>query len=611
MMEQDRPQERSSDQGQEMSEDTFLKDLYLFMKQRDTPIERIPHLGFKQIDLFLMYKTVKDLGGYQQVTAQQLWKKVYSILGGNPRSTSAATCTRRHYEKLLLPYECHQTGYGNDIVFRAPRIQKRFHPTSYNDFEHEYPRSGKRVDFCRIPPFQTSPNMYTDHQRQIFTMPLNVTPYFSHNSTSLPKYIPTRESTLPHLGLNPQDLPRTPASYLAAPVHSSKEPLDRLRFLAKEYNLSAGWEEPLNLSQKENKLETFSDTPSSFGPPSSKKPKFLNKASPLYPPRGLKTEEGAEDDETVEGTSERKSPGPVQAGPSPVLSDVIDLTCYSSANPVPRRASPPSVHLFNRRVNHPEAFAMKQQERDLHPDWLKEEPSSTTTPNLGLLNQSNSLRHPPLEPNGNMEIQISLKLLQELIRRGLLSSPALTGEGPASQDSTKVEVPPEPKFQERSYSETSESSTKDKEPANFSLKSHLRKLSDASQQDGRMKKHRSFISNGLTEETKPQSMISSFQMNGPFKPSFDRDSTPKPHHLKQVPMISNQERLSPRSPTYIEDTPLSLTMKSGTKSEKVVATSPNEANEMPSSSPLIQVTTNQLNLLLANLPYRLERGQTF
>lgn len=34
-----------------------------------------------------------------QVTAQQLWKQVYNVLGGNPRSTSAATCTRRHYER--------------------------------------------------------------------------------------------------------------------------------------------------------------------------------------------------------------------------------------------------------------------------------------------------------------------------------------------------------------------------------------------------------------------------------------------------------------------------------------------------------------------------------
>ncbi len=30
------------------TEKQFLKDLYVFMKKRNTPIERIPNLGFKQ-----------------------------------------------------------------------------------------------------------------------------------------------------------------------------------------------------------------------------------------------------------------------------------------------------------------------------------------------------------------------------------------------------------------------------------------------------------------------------------------------------------------------------------------------------------------------------------
>ncbi len=47
-MEQDGPQEKRSEKVEMMTEESFLKDLYLFMKQRDTPIERIPHLGFKQ-----------------------------------------------------------------------------------------------------------------------------------------------------------------------------------------------------------------------------------------------------------------------------------------------------------------------------------------------------------------------------------------------------------------------------------------------------------------------------------------------------------------------------------------------------------------------------------
>ncbi|XP_078421495.1 AT-rich interactive domain-containing protein 5B-like [Cetorhinus maximus] len=94
----------------DMSQQNFLVDLYKFMKERGTPIERIPHLGFKQVNLLTLYKAVEKLGGYEAVTTSRLWKNIYDELGGNPGSTSAATCTRRHYERLVLPYERHIKG---------------------------------------------------------------------------------------------------------------------------------------------------------------------------------------------------------------------------------------------------------------------------------------------------------------------------------------------------------------------------------------------------------------------------------------------------------------------------------------------------------------------
>ncbi|XP_077992260.1 uncharacterized protein LOC144446387 [Glandiceps talaboti] len=96
--------------GHDAEEVEFLAKLYKFMKDRNTPIERIPHLGFKQIDLFYFYKLAAKWGGYERVTTRKLWKHLYDGLGGNPGSTSAATCTRRHYERLILPYERYLRG---------------------------------------------------------------------------------------------------------------------------------------------------------------------------------------------------------------------------------------------------------------------------------------------------------------------------------------------------------------------------------------------------------------------------------------------------------------------------------------------------------------------
>ncbi|KAL2078413.1 hypothetical protein ACEWY4_026098 [Coilia grayii] len=89
----------AGDEGSEADEEqAFLVALYKYMKERKTPIERIPYLGFKQINLWTMFQAVQKLGGYEVITARRQWKNVYDELGGNPGSTSAATCTRRHYE---------------------------------------------------------------------------------------------------------------------------------------------------------------------------------------------------------------------------------------------------------------------------------------------------------------------------------------------------------------------------------------------------------------------------------------------------------------------------------------------------------------------------------
>ncbi|XP_075878516.1 uncharacterized protein LOC142885689 isoform X1 [Nelusetta ayraudi] len=101
-------------------EQLFLDQLFSFMDRHGSPIHKVPNLGFKKIDLFLMYTVVRRLGGYKKVTMDRLWKVVYNELGGCPGSTSAATCTRRHYERLVLPYEEHLRAGGGGADFKIP-----------------------------------------------------------------------------------------------------------------------------------------------------------------------------------------------------------------------------------------------------------------------------------------------------------------------------------------------------------------------------------------------------------------------------------------------------------------------------------------------------------
>ncbi|XP_015112997.1 uncharacterized protein LOC107038413 isoform X2 [Diachasma alloeum] len=101
---------RRSERKASVEEKKFLADVQNFMSSRGTPVTKMPLLGYRQIDLYVFYTKVQKLGGYDSVSAGRLWKSIYDDMGGHTGSTSAATITRRHYERLLLPYERHQKG---------------------------------------------------------------------------------------------------------------------------------------------------------------------------------------------------------------------------------------------------------------------------------------------------------------------------------------------------------------------------------------------------------------------------------------------------------------------------------------------------------------------
>ncbi|ESO11985.1 hypothetical protein HELRODRAFT_62031, partial [Helobdella robusta] len=77
----------------------FLEKLYQFMNDNQSPISKNPILGFKEVDLHQFYVSTHKRGGYDQVTKKKLWKEIYMELGGSACNTSAATGTRKNYEK--------------------------------------------------------------------------------------------------------------------------------------------------------------------------------------------------------------------------------------------------------------------------------------------------------------------------------------------------------------------------------------------------------------------------------------------------------------------------------------------------------------------------------
>lgn len=90
----------------------FMSKLHKFMKDRNTPITRLPHIGYKQLNVFELFTRVQQFGGYEAVGEKKHWKQLYEEMSGNSNSSnppqsaqSFSSILKRHYERLLLPYE--------------------------------------------------------------------------------------------------------------------------------------------------------------------------------------------------------------------------------------------------------------------------------------------------------------------------------------------------------------------------------------------------------------------------------------------------------------------------------------------------------------------------
>ncbi|XP_011269256.1 rho GTPase-activating protein gacJ isoform X3 [Camponotus floridanus] len=128
---------RRSERKITAEEKKFITDVQSFMNSRGTPVGKMPLLGYRQIDLFLFYTKVQMLGGYDSVSAGRLWKTIYDDIGGNTGSTSAATITRRHYERLLLPYERYQRGEETKVRLNHGRRTKSMSVFEDSDIKEE------------------------------------------------------------------------------------------------------------------------------------------------------------------------------------------------------------------------------------------------------------------------------------------------------------------------------------------------------------------------------------------------------------------------------------------------------------------------------------------
>ena len=84
----------------------FMKALTEFWDSSGAPLSKLPQVLGQEIDLHLVYTQVGRRGGFEQTTADRKWTEVAESMNMHGAALGTlASALKKHYEKLLLPYE--------------------------------------------------------------------------------------------------------------------------------------------------------------------------------------------------------------------------------------------------------------------------------------------------------------------------------------------------------------------------------------------------------------------------------------------------------------------------------------------------------------------------
>lgn len=85
----------------------FMNDINKFMIEIGKPLSKIPIMGYKELDLFQLFKEVCAYGGFNEVVKNVgTWSKIWKRLGNfDPSITDSSFRLKKNYERYLLEYE--------------------------------------------------------------------------------------------------------------------------------------------------------------------------------------------------------------------------------------------------------------------------------------------------------------------------------------------------------------------------------------------------------------------------------------------------------------------------------------------------------------------------
>ncbi|XP_067119797.1 AT-rich interactive domain-containing protein 4A-like isoform X2 [Centruroides vittatus] len=123
---QDSDSDTSDDEPSE-EKDRFVAQLYKFMDERGTPINRAPTVGNRDLNLYKLFKIVHKIGGYNRVTNQNAWKSVHVKMGLPLVNSSSSNQIKSAYKRYLHSFEdfYRKLGCTMAMTIRSSRTRQR------------------------------------------------------------------------------------------------------------------------------------------------------------------------------------------------------------------------------------------------------------------------------------------------------------------------------------------------------------------------------------------------------------------------------------------------------------------------------------------------------
>uniref|UniRef100_A0A8C8BYX1 ARID domain-containing protein n=1 Tax=Oncorhynchus tshawytscha TaxID=74940 RepID=A0A8C8BYX1_ONCTS len=103
--EEEEKEDDDEDEADPEERDHFLQQLYKFMEDRGTPINKPPVLGYKDLNLFKLFRLVYQQGGCDKIESGSVWKQIYMDLGIPILNSAASYNVKTAYRKYLYGFE--------------------------------------------------------------------------------------------------------------------------------------------------------------------------------------------------------------------------------------------------------------------------------------------------------------------------------------------------------------------------------------------------------------------------------------------------------------------------------------------------------------------------